>query len=60
VKTNIGRNARRITAQTGELDLRIVLDLGIVDLKSEKQGSLWGGAAVRFRRRRRMLKILIP
>jgi hypothetical protein len=48
-----------MTAQTAERHLR-VLDLRILDSKSEKQGNILEGAAARFRRTRQALKILIP
>jgi hypothetical protein len=54
MERNIGRSARRITAQTAELDLRVL------DSKSEKQRNILEGAAARFRRMRQALKILIP
>jgi hypothetical protein len=54
MERNIGRSARRITAQTAELDLCIL------DSKSEKQRNILEGAAARFRRMRQALKILIP
>jgi hypothetical protein len=54
IERNVGRSARRITAQAAELDLRIL------DSKSEKPRNILEGAAARFRRMRRALKILIP
>jgi hypothetical protein len=47
-----------MTAQIAELDLP-VLDLRILDSKSEKQGNILEDDAARFRRMRQALKILI-